>query len=88
MDQRQSTDQALLWNELECGENPDLDRCDDISAGSHPAQGAEIARKPAQNSSAFERSPVREDCLHELLMKSEFKKTEAGNFNQMELFNL
>jgi hypothetical protein len=26
--------------------------------------------------------------LHELLMKSEFKKSEAEYFNQMELFNL
>jgi hypothetical protein len=26
--------------------------------------------------------------LHELLMKSEFKKSEAEDFNQMELFNL
>ena len=63
MDQRQSADQALLWNEPQCGENADLDRRNDLSAGSHPAQGAETARKPAQNSSDFERSPVREDCF-------------------------
>jgi len=63
MDQGKSADQALLWNEPQCGESADLDRRDDISAGGHPAQGAEITRKPAQNSADFERSPVREDCF-------------------------
>ena len=32
--------------------------------------------------------PFEKIALHELLMKSEFKKPEAGNFNQMELFDL
>jgi hypothetical protein len=32
--------------------------------------------------------PFEKIALHELLMKSEFKKTETGNFNQMELFDL
>ena len=63
MGQGQSEDQALLRNEPQRGENSDLDRCDDISAGSHTAQGAEIARKPPQNSADFERSSVREDCF-------------------------
>ena len=63
MDQGQSADQALLSDEPQRSENADLDRRDDISAGGHPAQGTEIARKPAQNSADFERSPVREDCF-------------------------
>jgi hypothetical protein len=32
--------------------------------------------------------PFEKIALHELLMKSEFKKPETGNFNQMELFDL
>ena len=32
--------------------------------------------------------PFEKIALHELLMKSEFKKSEAEDFNQMELFNL
>ena len=32
--------------------------------------------------------PFEKISLHELLMKSEFKKPGAGNFNQMELFDL
>ena len=32
--------------------------------------------------------PFEKIALHELLMKSEFKKSEAEYFNQMELFNL
>ena len=63
MGQGQSEDQALLRNEPQRGENSDLDRCDDISASSHTAQGAEIARKPPQNAADFERSSVREDCF-------------------------
>jgi len=38
-----------------------LDRRNDLSAGSHPAQGAETARKPPKNSADFERSSVQED---------------------------
>jgi hypothetical protein len=63
VDQGQYADQALLWDKSQRGENADLDCCDHISAGSQPAQGAEIARKPAQNSADFEHSPVREDCF-------------------------
>ena len=63
VDQGQSADQALLWDESQRGENADLDRCDDIPADSHPAQGVEIARKPPQNSADFKRSSVREDCF-------------------------
>jgi hypothetical protein len=48
---------------LNAVKNSDLDRCDHISTGSHPAQGTEIARKPPQNSADFERSSVREDCF-------------------------
>jgi hypothetical protein len=65
-----------------------LDRGDDISAGSHTAQGAEIARKPSQNSADFEHSPFEKIALHELLMKNEFRKPEDQYFNQMELFDL
>ena len=43
--------------------NSRFDSSRDISAGSHTAQGAEIARKPPQNSADFERSSVREDCF-------------------------
>ena len=32
--------------------------------------------------------PFEKIALHELLMKSEFKKSEAEDFKQMELFNL
>ena len=32
--------------------------------------------------------PFEKIALHELLMKSEFRKPEAENFNQMELFDL
>jgi len=32
--------------------------------------------------------PFEKIALHELLMKSEFKQSEAWNFNQMELFDL
>jgi len=63
MDQGQSADQALLWDEPQRSENADLDSCDDILAGGHPAQGVEVARKPPQNSADFERSSVREDCF-------------------------
>jgi len=63
MGQEQSEDQALLWDEPQRGQNSDLDRCEDKPAGSHPAQGAEIAQKPPQNSADFERSSVREDCF-------------------------
>jgi hypothetical protein len=63
MDQGKSADQALLLNEPQRSENADLDSCDDILAGGHPAQGVEVARKPPQNSADFERSSVREDCF-------------------------
>jgi len=43
--------------------NSRFDSSRDISAGSHTAQGAEIARKPPQNSADFERSSVREYCF-------------------------
>jgi hypothetical protein len=32
--------------------------------------------------------PFEKIALHELLMKNEFKKPGAGDFNQMELFDL
>lgn len=63
MGEGQFEDQALLWDEPQRGKNSDLDRCNDISAGSHPAQGAEIARKPPHNSANFEFLSVREDSF-------------------------
>jgi hypothetical protein len=32
--------------------------------------------------------PFEKISLHELLMKNDFRKSETGNFNQMELFDL
>jgi hypothetical protein len=65
-----------------------LDRCDDIPAGGHPAQGVEIARMPSQNSAILSVHPFGKISLHELLMKIEFRNPELWDFNQMDLFRV
>jgi hypothetical protein len=87
LDQGQSADQELPRDEPRRGGNADLDRCDDISVGAHPAEDVEITQKAPQNSADFERLSVRKIALHEL-MNNEFKRPDKADFNAMELFDL
>lgn len=58
MDQRQSGNQALLWNKPQRGEDANLDSRLAVFDGGDPAQEFKIARKPSQHSADFERAPV------------------------------
>ena len=63
MDQRQLGNQALLWNESQCGEDTNLDSSFAVFDGCYPSQELKITRKSSQYSPDFERSSVREDCF-------------------------
>lgn len=58
VDQRQSGNQALLWNKPECGEDANLDSRFTVFNGGHPSQKPKTARKPSQYSADFECSPI------------------------------
>ena len=58
LDKRTSEDQALLWNQCQCSEDPDLDFGRGLSHCRDSAQTAEFARHIAQNISTFERSSI------------------------------
>ena len=58
VDQRQSGNQALLWNKPERSEDANLDSRLTVFDGGHPSQKLKIAGKPAQYLADFERSSV------------------------------
>ncbi len=68
--------------------NSRLDSSRDISAGSNPAQGAEIARKLHRTLQILRVHPLEKITLYELLMKNKIKNSDEANFKQMELFDL
>ena len=58
MDQRQSADQALLWNKPECSEDTNLYSGVAVFDGGNPSQEPKIAGKSPQYFADFECSPI------------------------------